>query len=213
MTYSKLHRYRGRPKGLGDGLDDFLYALGIGSEKPAPSDKVNQTASGGTTTTAADFTQVGGVCKPKNFPTLEACRLLQSQLNRVAHVKKLSKTAVDGAIGSGTLALYRQVQSAAKGSIMGDPSTCMGVAPDVDILAAQVKDFADSLGAPAQVSGPITLSVPTIVTDSGKTVVAPGGGIAATLAAMTGTEKLAIAGIAGTIGYLLMTAKRRRRSS
>lgn len=213
MTYSKtMMARRNMCRGMGDGLDDFLYNLGITSQKPDPSDKVDQTAGGGTTTSAADFTQVAGVCKPKNFPALAAVRAFQGQLNRVAQVKGLSKTTVDGAIGPGTLALFRQVQSASKGSVMGDPSTCMGVAPDVDVLGAQIKDFADTLGAPATVSGPLSLKPPTILTASGKTVVAPNSGIAASLASMSGVEKLAIAGVAGAIGYLLLTTKKRRRS-
>lgn len=199
-----------RPAGLGDGVDDFLYNLGL-TDRPDPSDKVDQTATGGTTTTAADFVSVGGVCKPRNFPALRVVQAFQGQLNRVAHAKGWGKTAVDGAIGPSVLALFRKVQSASNGSVMGDPSTCMGVAADVDVLAAQVKDMADTLGAPASVPGPITIKAPTILTPSGKTVVAPGSGFAASLAAMPGIEKVAIAGVAGAIGYLLLTGKKRRR--
>jgi hypothetical protein len=147
-----------------------------------------------------------------NFPALDAVRAFQMQLNRVAQVKKLPKTAVDGAIGPGVLGLFRQVQSIAGGSVMGDGSTCMGVAPDVDVLAGQIKDLADTLGAPATVGGPIGITVPTIVTKSGKIVVAPTGGMAASLASMSGIEKIAIVGVAGAIGYLLLAkAKKKRR--
>lgn len=214
MIMSKPRRRRRRPAsgGMGDALDDIFAALGFPStDTPASTDNVNQTTGGGTSTSASDFVQIAGVCKPQNFPALEAVRELQRQLNRVAEVKRLSKTAVDGAIGPTTLGLFRQVQSAAAGSVMGDPSTCMGVAPDVDVLAAQVRDFATTLGAPATVSGPIMLTPPTIVTKSNKTVVAPDGGIAASLASMSGIEKLAILGVAGAIGYLVVTGKKRRK--
>ncbi len=155
MTYSKA-MIRSRPGALGSWIDDFINF--IKTQKPDPSDNVTQTATGGTSTSAADFTSVGGVCKPQNFPALDAVREFQRQLNRVAQVKKLAKTTVDGSIGAGTLGLFRQVQSSSSGSVMGDPSTCMGVAPDVDVLAAQVKDLADTLGAPATVSAPLTLT-------------------------------------------------------
>jgi len=216
MTYttSMVPRRRRRAM-LGDAADDDpfaeFWALLEGGQQPAPSDNVTQTTGGGTSTSASDFTNVGGICKPMNFPALDAVRALQGQLNRVAQVKGLSKTAVDGAIGPGTLALFRKVQSASNGSVMGDPSSCMGVAPDVDVLGAQVKDLADMLGAPATVSGPIGITVPTIVTKSGKTVVAPTGGIAASLASMSGIEKIAIVGVAGAIGYLLLGKKKRRK--
>jgi hypothetical protein len=209
MTYTKALTVRHPAPGMG-GMGGWIEEF-IGAEKPDPSDNVDQTAGGGTSTSAADFTSVGGICKPQNFPALNAVREFQRQLNRVAQVKKLAKTAVDGAIGAGTLGLFRQVQSSSSGSVMGDPSTCMGVAPDVDVLAAQIKDLADALGAPASVSGPLTLALPTIVTKSGKIVVAPNSGIAASLASMSGIEKIAIAGVAGAIGYLVFTKKKRRK--
>jgi hypothetical protein len=210
MTYM----VRRRPGTMGDsGIDDFLYNIGI-TDRPDPSDNVNQTASGGTTTSAADFTTVNGVCKPQNFPALAAARAYQGQLNRVAQAKGFPKIATDGAIGPGTLALHKKVQSVAAGSVMGDPSSCMGVAPDVDILASQVKDVADALGVPATVPGPVlaVLSTPTIVTKSGKVVAAPdASGIAAFFGPMSGVEKLAIVGVAGAIGYLVVSSKKRRR--
>lgn len=177
------------------------------------SDNINQTEGGGSTT-AADFTNVGGVCKPKNLPTLAASRALQGQLNRVAQVKKFDKIVADGSVGPATLALFRKVQSAAgAGAIMGDPSTCMGVAPDVDVLGAQVKAYADTLGAPATVAGPASLSAPTILTKSGKTVVAPdaAGSIAGSLAMLSGVEKMALLGVGGGIAYLIYTRSKKKR--
>lgn len=197
-----------RPQAMGGWIDAFL-----GIARPDPADNVNQTATGGTTTTAADFTQVGGVCKPQNFPALAAARAYQGQLNRVAQAKGFGKVATDGAIGPATLALHKKVQSVSGGSVLGDPSSCMGIAPDVDVLATQVKDVADALGVPATVPGPITgiLSPPTIVTKSGKIVAPPNAGIAASLATMPKLEQLAIVGVAGAIGYLVVTGKKRRR--
>lgn len=207
MTY--LTKAKRRQSAMGDWIEDFFSM--VDPPTPAPSDNVNQSTGGGTSTSSSDFVSVAGVCKPQNFPALAAVRAFQQQLNRVAQVKKLSKVSVDGAIGPGTLALFRQVQSASGGSVMGDPSTCMGVAPDVDVLGAQIKDLADTLGAPATVSGPLAITIPTILTKSGKTLVAPDAGIAASLASMSGVEKLAIAGVAGAIGYLVFTSKKRRR--
>jgi len=63
------------------------------------------------------------------------------------------------------------------------------------------------------VSGPVTavLSPPTIVTKSGKIMAPPDAGLLGSLASMGGIEKLAIAGVAGAIGYLVVTTKKRRR--
>jgi hypothetical protein len=194
-----------------DEFTDLITMDAIPASEADPADNINQTDGGGSTT-SADFTNVGGVCKPKNLPTLAAARAFQGQLNRVAQVKKLGKVATDGAVGPATLALFRKVQAAAPaGSIMGDPSGCMTVAPDVDVLAAQIQAFADSLGAPATVPGPLSIAPPTILTKSGKTVVAPDAGIAGSLATLSGVEKIALLGVAGGIGYLLFTKKKRRK--
>ena len=197
--------------------DDFMNFIqgggAVSISEVELSDNINQTDGGGSTT-AADFTNVGGVCKPKNLPTLAAARALQGQLNRVAQVKKFDKIVADGSVGPATLALFRKVQSAAgAGAIMGDPSSCMGVAPDVDVLSAQVQAYADTLGAPKAVSGPASLSAPTILTKSGKTVVAPdaAGSIAGSLAMLSGIEKMALLGVGGGIVYLLYTRSKKKR--
>lgn len=184
----------------------------IAADAADPSDNVNQTASG-TTTSVGDFTSVGGVCKPKNFPALAAVRAFQGQLNRVAQIKGFAKVASDGAVGPATLALFKKVQAAApSGSIMGDAGSCMTVAPDVDVLGQQIQQFADSLGAPAQVAGPVgaALSVPSIKTKSGATVIAPDAGVLGSLATLSGAEKLALLGVAGGLGYMLFKKKRHR---
>lgn len=198
----------------GDGLSWDMLFDATSADNADPADNVNQTSDGGVTTTAADFTNIAGVCKPANFPALGVSRELQNQLNRVAQMKGFAKIAADGAIGPGTLALFKKVQAISAGAVMGDPTTCMGIAPDVDILSGQVKLIADALGAPATVTGPTALSVPSIVTKSGQTVIAPDAGLLGGLAGMSSIEKLALLSVAGGVGYLLITKgkKKKRRS-
>lgn len=97
------------------------------------------------TTTTSDFDEVAGVCKPRNHGALLQVRELQVQLNRIATLSGFATVATDGFVGPQTLALFEKVQAISDGSVMGDGSTCMGVAPDVDVLAAQVEELADSL--------------------------------------------------------------------
>lgn len=222
MTYHMA--IRSTPKGVGDVWDDLeAMVSGSGSsdgtglwgalgtpvltvDQAPATDNINQTATG-TSTSASDFTSVGGVCKPMNLPALASSRAFQGQINRVAEVKGFGKVATDGAIGPATLALFKKVQAAAPaGSIMGDAASCMTVAPDVDVLGQQVQAFADSLGAPTVVSGPtLSMSVPTITTKSGATVLAPDAGILGSLATLSTVEKVALLGLAGGIGYVLWT--------
>ncbi len=202
-----------QPAPVGDLVADIEAILAGGAvdaSQADPDDNVNQTVGGGSVS-AADYTSVNGVCKARNFPALAAAKELQAQLNRVAQMKKLGKIAVDGAIGSGTLTLFRAVQTAAGGAVMGDASACMNVAADSDVLSEQVKLFADSLNAPAKVSAAASLSYPSIVTKSGKTVVPPDAGITGDLASMSTIERLAIVGVAGAIGYLVYTGAKRRK--
>lgn len=169
--------------------------------------------STGTTTTASDFKVVGGVCKPTNFPALELAKELQRQLNRVAKAKGFTRVVVDGAIGSGTLVLFKQVQGLTKGSLMGDPSSCMGVAPDVDILGVQAKEFADSINAPADGGGPISLTPPTIVNPATGQTASKGGLAGGVLDAFNGMgtiEKIAVAGALGAAAYFAFGKKRRK---
>lgn len=215
MTYMMPSmRMTGRAP-VGDVWDDISVALG---EKAIPADQASAedavtSLAFGPSTTADDFVTVGNVCKARNFPALAYARELQDQLNRVAQVKQWPKTDVDGAIGPATVALFKRVQAAAAGAILGDASSCAGIAPDVDVLSVQVKQFADTLGAPATVSPPVTsaLKAKTILTKSGKTVVAPDAGIAGSLAQLSGAEKVALLGLAGGITYFLVTKKKRRK--
>lgn len=218
MTYMTTRRpmivarRRGGVGDVWDELENFMMTGGaVDASQADPADNVNQTATG-TSTSAADFTVVNGVCKPQNFPALAAARNFQGQLNRVAQAKGFGKISTDGAIGPGTLALFRKVQAAAPaGQIMGDPSTCMGVAPDVDVLGQQIQVFADALGTPATVSGPaVQLSPPSIVTKSGQTVIAPDAGLTGDLAKLSSVEKLALLGLAGGIGYMALRKRKTR---
>jgi len=214
MTYLTRSSKCPQPtRGLSDVWDDLEIYLttGVAASQADPADNITQTEGGGTSTTYQDFTSVNGVCKPKNLPALSAARGFQGQLNRVAHVKGWPKIATDGAIGPGTLALFRKVQAAAgSGRIdMGDPSTCMGVAPDVDVMGAQIQAYADSLGAPATVPAALSLAPPTILTKSNQVVVAPDAGVLGSLATLSSIEKVALVGVAGGIGYLLLQRRKR----
>jgi hypothetical protein len=199
---------------MGDVWDDLTGFFGepAGDASAAdPSDNVMSTTNG-TTTTAADFTSVGGVCKAKNFPALAMVQEFQSQLNRVAQARGFSKIAADGTIGPATMALFRLVQAASSGSVMGDSTSCAALSADVDVVGAQIRTFADTLGAPPMVAAALSIKAPTIVTASGKTIVAPNAGLAGSLAMMSGIEKVAILGVAGAIGYLLLGTKKKRRT-
>lgn len=213
MTYLRRMRTSRTPAPVGDDWDDLVSWLGIPAipaDQADPTDNVHQTESG-TSTSAADFSSVGGVCKPKNFPALDAVRAFQNQLNRVGATKGFGKVSIDGEVGPKTLALFAKVQSVSGGQVMGDAGSCMTVAPDVDVIGAQIKTLADSLGAPANVSAPISIKAPTIVTKSGAKVVAPDSGIAGSLATMSGGVKVAVIGGVVGLGYLLLTSGRKRR--
>jgi hypothetical protein len=192
----------------------FMGASGaVDASQADPSDNVNQTTTG-TSTSIADFVNVNGVCKPRNFPALAASRAFQGQLNRVAQAKGYSKISTDGAVGPATMALFKKVQAAAPaGQIMGDASTCLNIAADVDVLGQQIQVFADTLGAPGVVSGPaLSIAPPTIVTKSGKTVLAPDAGLLGSLAGMSDVGKLALLGVAGGLGYVLIKKRRQGRT-
>lgn len=58
-----------------------------------------------------------------------------------------AKITVDGAVGQETLVLFRRVQDRSRGEVMGDGSSCMGVAPDVDVIGDQLRAFGEALTA------------------------------------------------------------------
>jgi len=172
------------------------------------------TSTGGTSITSSDFTSAGGICKAANLTALNYVKELQRQLNRVAQVKGFSKVGVDGEVGPGTLALFQKVQTAAgtgAGQILGTPSSCMGVAPDADVLSAQVQAFANSIGAPATASAAFTGHAPTIVRPNGQEVAA--AGLFDTFDRLPALEKFAVLGVFGGIGYMLLAGKRKRKGA
>lgn len=190
------------------GIVDGLASSSV-EDANAAGDNVGATADGSGSISMSDFKNVGGVCKPMNFPALNYAKSLQAQMNRVAQVKGWSKIGVDGAIGPAVLALYTKIKAAAFPPLMGDTSSCAYIAADADVLADQVRQMADSLNAPPSVSGPAT-PAPSIVTKSGKTVIAPPAagsiGVAAidgAFGGMSGGQKVVFAGLVGGIGYVL----------
>lgn len=202
----------GTAPGGGYTIGDFIGAIintAKGLDTATAADVA--TASGGTSISAADFTTLpSGVCKPTNLTALGYVRSLQSGLNRVAGVKGFGKIGVDGEVGPGTLALFAKVQAAAGTQIMGSPSSCMGIAPDADVLAAQVHAFATSIGAPPEGSAQLlAVHAPTIVRPNGQEVAETG--IMGAFERLQGIEQVAVIGVAGAIGYLFFTAKKKRK--
>jgi len=143
-------------------------------------------------------TKYPGVCKPTNQATLELVYELQRQLNRIAQMKGLTKIAVDGDIGPGTVRLFNQA--------IGGSASCQTIASQVSTFTAQLNALAVSLNAPAKVSSPAPAKPPTYVNaTTGLEVVAPKG-MAASLSDSIGlsTPMLLLLGIAAIgAGYYL----------
>lgn len=178
----------------------------ISSATAGAAEKTANQFASGNSISMADFKNVGGVCTATNFPALRHVTAMQAQMNRIAEKKGWGKIAVDGKVGTGTLALFKKIQAAANGDIMGDTSSCLYIAADADVLTEQLATYANALGAPAKVSGPP--AVATVTTITGKTLSAPpGSGIAASLssafAGMSSGQKLALAGMTGGIAFLI----------
>lgn len=151
-------------------------------------------------------TKYPGTCKPSDFGTLAKFKALQEQLNRVAEKKGVAKIAIDGDIGPGTLGLMAKLGLASSGT------ACTAIAGYVSTFTAQAKALADTLGAPAKVSGPAPIKAPTIVTPAGAEIpVPPGAAFLGQLTNMPTTAKLALAGVGVGIVYVLATKKKRRK--
>lgn len=184
------------------------FVNGVASGSPAPTDNVNVTADGSSSISISDFKNVGGTCKPMNFPALNFAKALQDQMNRVAQAKGWGKIAADGAIGPGTVALFAKIKAAFPQTVMGDTSSCSFIAADADVLAEQVRQVADSLKAPATVSA-APGAAPSITTKSGAVVLAPtssGTGVSlidGAIGGMSTGQKVVLAGLVGGIGYVL----------
>lgn len=201
----------GTAPGGGYSIGDFIGAVVNAAKGIKPATAADApTASGGSSISSDDFTARAGVCKPNNLTALSYVKELQRQLNRVAQAKGFPRVGVDGEIGPGTLSLFAKVQAAAGGSqIMGTPSSCLGVAPDADVLSAQVQSYADSIRAPVKASPPLGIKAPTIVKPNGVEVAE--AGVMDAFGQLPTLEKLAVVSVLGGIGYLLVTGKRKRR--
>lgn len=189
----------------------------VGKDAKSGTD-LTTSAAGSTSITASDFVQKNGVCKPSNFVALAYAMDLQNHLNRVAQIKSYGKIAVDGSIGPNTLGLFKKVQAISAGSVMGDASSCINIAADADVLAAQVHELADKLGAPASVPGPSTGTV-TVATASGHTVKAPApyqanAGMMASISDALGglSPTVILIGGAGALGLIYYLGKGSKKS-
>lgn len=165
---------------------------------------------------AADFncTRAPGVCKPNNFAALHIVETLQNQCNRVAQVKGFAKVGADGDLGPGTAALVVKVMSAIGGAPPGTDAA--SIAPFADILSQQIQAAADAMGAPGTVSGPALSAPPTIVSKSGKTIVAPPPGILDSVSSlftgMSSTQKVVLAGIGAGLVFAIFTSTKKARA-
>lgn len=154
-------------------------------------------------------TKYPGTCKPSDAYTLGVFKELQRQLNRLAQGKGVSKIAVDGDVGPGTVALARTVGIDSSGS-------CSTIAMNAAVYASIAKGLADQLGVPASVSQPTPIKAPSIVNAAGQeTTVTGGGGIAASVsgafAGMSNLEKALALGIVGGIAYVVLVKKPKRK--
>jgi hypothetical protein len=157
---------------------------------------------------AFNSTKYPGICKPSDTRTLAAFKELQSQLNRLAKGKGLSdRISVDGDIGPGTSNLM--VKTGMSTSTMA----CTAIAVAATAFAAQAKQLADQLKAPASVAGPLPVRAPTLVSSVGLEIPAPATGIGAgVFNAFTGMStpmKVAAVGILAGIGYFAFKKKGR----
>ncbi len=162
--------------------------------------------------TATIIKDEGARPKPMNWIAYGYVKNLQQQLNRVATVKGFTKIGEDGQIGPGTLGLLKKVKAAFP-AVMGDATSCLYTSADADVIGDQVKDVADSLNAPASVPAASSKAA-TIVTKSGLLVTPPGAPPASIMGAFNGItamQGIALAGIAGGIGYFLLKKKKGKR--
>ncbi len=195
---------------VGAAATGFMQGVGSSSvaEAEAAGDKVNATADGSGSISISDFKNVGGVCIAKNFPALAFAVTLQQQMNRVAAAKNWGRIAEDGKIGPATMSLFTKIKAAFPMTVMGDTSSCSFIAADADVLTEQVRQAADSINAPAKVD-PAPGAAAAIVTNSGKTVIAPRAGsigvaaVDGALGGMTQGQKVVFVGLLGGIGYVL----------
>lgn len=160
---------------------------------------------GATDTAAPSFntTKYPGVCKPTNQATLDLVFELQRQLNRVAQMRGLTKVAVDGDIGPGTVKLFN--------AVLGSGGTCASIASQIVLFTAQIAAIAASIGAPTTVSSPTPSKPPTFIAPTGLEVVAPKG-VTASLSDSLGLPATTIAMLAvGAVGVGYYVTKKKGR--
>jgi hypothetical protein len=222
MSYMNITRHRRflRRRGLGLGDDGFASLLAAGFDQFV--DATKQIAGQADDPAITDIESptplqasvpvwnmsIPGICKPGDKNTLFTVTGFQKQLNRVADIKGIAKIGVDGDLGPKTLGLFRQVQSLAGGQISGDGSTCAGLTESLPVIAVQVAQFADSLGAPARTSSP-PAPTPTFISQAtGQEVKVPqaGASVADMFMGMSTPMKVAFAGVLGGIGYFAYRA-------
>lgn len=170
--------------------------VSMGAEPPAT-----------TAITLADInsTKYPGICKPANKPTLEKFFELQRQLNRYSAAKGLpDRVGIDGDIGPGVVALVAKTT--------GTSPACTEIALQCVERTISMKAFADAKGIATKASAPVSMKVPTIVSPSGVESMVPAGFMAQFFGrSLSSTESVALVGLAGGIGYLLLTKKRKGR--
>lgn len=176
---------------------------------------------------ASDFVKRGSVCKPANSATLAIFKDMQSQLNRVAQAVGVSKIAVDGDIGNGTLYLLSNIASkmnsinAMEVALANEASNnCSTVAARAETIAYFAKAVANARGVSSSVSqggggggGGGSSSAPPVTIPPGTATVpgpAAGGGIMASISSMGTLEKAAVAVGAVAVGVALFGKKKRR---
>jgi hypothetical protein len=116
----------------------------------------------------AKYTNVGGICKPKDAAALNWFNNLQDQTNRILGYFNVPLIGRDGEIGPNTLDGVRRASVLISPAGFGrDLSTCSVVADQADAIARIFGSFADSVNAPYQVvlpsggpTGPATPAPP-----------------------------------------------------
>mgnify|MGYP001612449738 CR=1 FL=1 len=176
-------------------------------------------------------TRYPGVCKPTNFEALGHFKKLQIQLNRIAQAKGMSKVAVDGDIGPGTIKLAAAIYAAAAADAgissvglystylrtqLAGATSCTALASRADMIATAAEKYANALKVPAQISQPSSPKPSTIVTSSGE-VTAPAQyqGSGSSGFGTMGTAQKVVAGVAlgGLVFFLIQDQKKRRRGA
>lgn len=114
-----------------------------GASPTAPAVTTAAGSSSPESVSAADFTIVGPIAKPKNFPALAAAKQLQLQMDRMARLRGFSTIAIDGVPGPATVALAVRLDVS---------DTLVELLNRMGTVTAALGAAADAAGAPATVS-------------------------------------------------------------